>query len=53
MSRDDLIVELKRLAILGVDDKEIAHLKADEALLDFVNDEEIAILYRRIGKYYA
>ena len=34
-------------------DEEIAHVKADEALLEFINDPEITEAFDAIEKWYA
>lgn len=45
---------LRRLrACAGCSDTEKAHGDADEALIDYIADDEIADAYDRIGKWYA
>jgi hypothetical protein len=34
-------------------DTESAHADADDALIEFINDEEIAAVYARVPKWYA
>jgi len=53
MTKDELI---KRLDIINrkySHDTEVAHVKADEALIEYINDEEIKNAYDAIGKWYA
>lgn len=52
MTRDEL---LRRLTELGQPpvDPERAHGEADDALLEFINDLEIAQAYNAIEKWYA
>lgn len=51
MTKQRLLRTLERLA--ESDDTESAHSAADDALIAFINDEEIAIAYRAIPKWYA
>lgn len=48
--RDELIEYLKGLKTI---DEEVAHLWADEALLDYIGDPEITEAFRAVPKYYA
>ena len=48
--RDKLIEYLKGLKDI---DEEVAHLWADEALLDYIEDPEVAEAFRAVPKYYA
>ncbi|KKM80293.1 hypothetical protein LCGC14_1341440 [marine sediment metagenome] len=51
MTREEL---LKILTDCRVDDDpEVAHVDADGALIDYINDEEIAEAYSKINKWYA
>ena len=51
MTKDEL---LKKLEDLRADsDVEGAHWEADQALLEYVNDTDIAEAYRKIKKWYA
>lgn len=50
LTKDILICYLKNIS---VEDRELAHLWADEALLDFINDPEITEAFRAVPKYYA
>ena len=52
MNRDELLRTLQRLMV-DTDDPEAAHIVADEALLAFINDSEIAKAYTAIPKWYA
>jgi hypothetical protein len=51
MTRDELLFRLRALA--QWDDPEEAHVWADEALLEFINDQEIKKAYGEIEKCYA
>jgi len=51
MTKEELIKELKHFA--EYDDAEIAHHKADRALLEFINDSEITEAFDDIIKWYA
>ena len=45
---------LKKLRILAQkSDYEIAHWKADELLIEYINDKEIEEAYDKVGKWYA
>lgn len=50
MDKAELIEILKDLV---VGDIEINHSKADDALLDFINDDEIRKAWNNIDKWYA
>lgn len=50
-ARQKLLTTLRELAKLG--DAEVAHGKADDALLDYINDEEVRQAYDAIDKWYA
>lgn len=50
MSKDEIIVELEKLAKLG--DAGEAHFKADELLLKFINDAEITKAFEAIHMYW-
>lgn len=49
--RDKFIEYLKGLKTIR--DDEMAHIRADEALLDYIGDPEIAEAFRAVPKYYA
>ena len=51
MTRTKLLVLLRRLS--KSDDPEEAHVNADDALIAFINDAEIADAYSAIAKWYA
>jgi hypothetical protein len=51
MTRDELLAILKECA--ADDDAEMAHGRADDALIDYINDPEIAAVYESIEKWYA
>ena len=51
MTRDELLTTLNECAV--GDDLEVAHQKADEALLEFINDPEITAAFESWEKWYA
>lgn len=51
MTKKELINKLKALRIN--DDQELAHRNADDALLDFINDEKVTEAFKQIDKWYA
>lgn len=50
MTKEDCIKKLKNC---DSNDYEVEHLKADEILLEYINDEEIEEAYNKIHKWYA
>lgn len=51
MTRDELLARLVEVA--QDDDCEYAHIRADDALIDFINDGEISEAYRKVCKWYS
>lgn len=51
ITRDELLAKLRELARDG--DYEVAHIKADELLVKYIDDSEIEAAYDAIGKWYA
>lgn len=51
MSKTELLEALRQCATL--DDTENAHVLADHALLEYVNDSDVTSAYREIRKWYA
>lgn len=51
MTKEELLAKLKELK--SNSDCEDAHIEADDALLDYINDQEISESYGAIGKWYA
>lgn len=51
MEKEELINKLNELSESG--DTEMAHLRADKALLEYIDDEEISEAYNSWGKWYA
>lgn len=51
MSREELLRELR--ALEDEPDEERAHVKADELLLKYIDDEEISEAFDEINKWYA
>lgn len=49
--KENLLSELKRLK--EERDHEVAHVDADEALLKFINDDEVSKAFYEIEKWYA
>lgn len=50
MTKDELIEALESYANY---DNETAHIMADDALLDYINDDEIRKAFNAIDKWYA
>ena len=50
MTRDELLVKLRKLARKR--DTEESHMEADNALTDYINDDEITKAYDAISKWY-
>ena len=53
MTRDELLAKLKELRELNVKDPEVSHARADEALLAYISDEEIARAFCDLERWYA
>lgn len=56
MTKEELLRELISFQVKTKDmywDQEGAHIRADEALLEYINDEEIKKAYNSIDKWYA
>lgn len=51
MNKEELIKKLKELQNSG--DTEIAHVKADDLLIEYINDSDIADAYNALDKWYA
>ena len=51
MTKQELIEKLKSL--IDYADSEAGHSYADQALIEFINDPEIAEEYEKITKWYA
>ena len=51
--KEELIKKLKELATQSLEDPELAHLQADNLLIEFINDEDIYCAYALVKKYYA
>lgn len=52
ITREELLEELRKLH--GADqDHEGAHIRADDLLLDYINDDEITKAFDEIVKWYA
>jgi hypothetical protein len=51
MNKEELISKLKECA--ANDDTECAHIDADNALLEYINDTEITEAFRNVGRWYA
>ena len=52
MTIEELIEKLKLIEELN-GDEEISHIRADELLLKFINNEEVSKAFDNISKYYA
>jgi hypothetical protein len=65
LTRDDLLAKLKRMNtpegeaeylsehVSGFIRREELHIDADQALLDFIDDDEITVAFHMIRKWYA
>jgi hypothetical protein len=51
MTKEELIARLKEYAELH--DAEIAHINADAALIDFINDPDVTAAFNAIDRWYA
>lgn len=51
MSKEELLTKLKEYAEYG--DVKFAHIKADKALLEFINNDEIEASWNAVEKWYA
>jgi hypothetical protein len=51
MTRDEALAELRKLA--ADDDTEMAHIRADQILVELFDDAEIIEAYNAIEKWYA
>ena len=51
MEKEKLLNILNRCAEGG--DTEVMHLKADDALVEYINDQDITNAYEKINKWYA
>lgn len=50
MTKEELLKEFKKLRKF---DTETAHFKADELLLQYINDTEITKVFDKLEKWYA
>lgn len=53
MTKQELIEKLKQIAHEHEGDPEVAHIEADNALLEYINDMEIIEAFDSIAKWYA
>lgn len=53
MTKQELLEKLDTIKHLNENNTEMAHIYADEALLDFIEDIEISKAYKAIKKWYA
>lgn len=53
MTKEKLIKALTKLIQKSDDDSEVAHIKADTLLLEYINDKDITEVYDRITKMYS
>jgi hypothetical protein len=51
MTKEELIAKLAECQ--ADNDLEVAHLYADAALIEYINDPEIAEAWEAVGKWYA
>lgn len=52
MTKEELLEALKEI-YKNEGDKEMAHVRADNSLLEYINDEDITNAYEEIEKWYA
>jgi hypothetical protein len=53
MSRDDLLAKLRECIDMDNVDPEMAHSVADNALMEFLNDDEVTALYYSLTRWCA
>ena len=53
MEKQDLLEKLAARSKEREWDYEMAHFKADEALIEFIDDDEVREAFDKVGKYYA
>ena len=53
MTKAELLKRLLELELVNLLDAEAAHSQADVALLDYIDDEDIKVVYDRVKKWYA
>mgnify|MGYP001601057558 FL=1 len=53
MTKQELLDKLDALAIKSEQDAEGPHIDADEALLDYIADEDIRAAYYKIDRWFA
>lgn len=54
LTRDDLLAVLRDIRDnYAQSDTECAHVDADEALVNFINDSEVTAAYNAINKWFA
>lgn len=53
MTKKQLVKKLELIATQLNDDPEVAHAKADEVLLDYINSKEVKYAWNKIKKWYA
>lgn len=53
MDREELLRRLKECREKYGNDPEAAHSRADEALLEYINDSEVTAAYEAITMWYA
>jgi hypothetical protein len=52
MTKQELITELNKIAKMS-GDIEVDHIKADDLLLKYINDNEVTTAFNNILKWYA
>lgn len=53
MTKEQLVKELQDIALRNHDDCEINHGRAEDLLIEFINDPEVKTAYDSITKWYA
>lgn len=53
MTKDELLQALVKIKEDYSHDEEVAHVRADELLLQYIDDERISQVFENIDKWYA
>ena len=53
VTKEDLIEQLKQIAVEYYMDAEVGHIKADELLLDYIDDNDVRAAYFSVMRWYS
>lgn len=53
MTKEEAIAKLKKIYDNKDSNAEDDHIEADEVLLHLINDIDVSLAYRKIGKWYS